>query len=157
MVYRSTYRRGSRPRDFTPGRVARPNRKPGPCRSCKTEIPAYGGHLWREDDGTWSVVHTPAEWTGSPVSGLYVGGCPAETDAMNERGRFGGSDGPGSEADRIAARAALALAMAPQQTSNPREASRYAGSKYAYTSTGARMTAVGRRCEDAPCCGCCDV
>ena len=30
------------------------------------------------------------------------------------------------------------------------------GSKYAYTSTGARMTMSSRRCEDAPCCGCCD-
>lgn len=33
---------------------------------------------------------------------------------------------------------------------------RYQGSKYAYTSTGTRMTMSSRRCEDAPCCGCCD-
>lgn len=41
----------------------------------------------------------------------------------------------------------------------PMEAPRrrsYRGSKYAYTSTGARMTLSSRRCEDAPCCGCCD-
>jgi len=37
-----------------------------------------------------------------------------------------------------------------------REVSRRAGSKYAYTSSGARMTMSSRRCEDAPCCGCCD-
>jgi hypothetical protein len=27
---------------------------------------------------------------------------------------------------------------------------------YAYTGSGARMTMSSRRCEDAPCCGCCD-
>jgi hypothetical protein len=27
---------------------------------------------------------------------------------------------------------------------------------YAYTNTGARMTSRRGRCEDAPCCGCCD-
>ncbi len=35
------------------------------------------------------------------------------------------------------------------------EVSRRAGSKYAYTSSGARMTMSSRRCIDAPCCGCC--
>ena len=34
--------------------------------------------------------------------------------------------------------------------------SSYRGGKYAYTSSGARMTMSSRRCEDAPCCGCCD-
>jgi hypothetical protein len=29
-------------------------------------------------------------------------------------------------------------------------------SKYAYTNSGARVTMSSRRCEDAPCCGCCD-
>lgn len=29
-------------------------------------------------------------------------------------------------------------------------------SKYAYTGSGARMTERSQRCEDAPCCGCCD-
>jgi hypothetical protein len=29
------------------------------------------------------------------------------------------------------------------------------GSKYAYTNSGARVTMSSRRCEDAPCCGCC--
>lgn len=31
-----------------------------------------------------------------------------------------------------------------------------AGPKYAYTAGGARMTVSSMRCEDAPCCGCCD-
>jgi hypothetical protein len=26
----------------------------------------------------WEVVHRPARWVGSPVSGNYVGGCPEE-------------------------------------------------------------------------------
>lgn len=37
-----------------------------------------------------------------------------------------------------------------------RAVSAAAGSKYAYTASGARMTVSSRRCEDAPCCGCCD-
>lgn len=31
-----------------------------------------------------------------------------------------------------------------------------AGSRYACTQGGARMTMSSQRCEDAPCCGCCD-
>jgi len=30
------------------------------------------------------------------------------------------------------------------------------GGRYAYTNSGARVTMSSRRCEDAPCCGCCD-
>lgn len=30
------------------------------------------------------------------------------------------------------------------------------GSRYAYTNSGARVTMSSRRCEDAPCCGCCN-
>ena len=33
---------------------------------------------------------------------------------------------------------------------------RYGRGRYAYTSTGARMSNRYSRCEDAPCCGCCD-
>ena len=47
-------------------------------------------------------------------------------------------------------------AMDAPRSSNRGRRSRYGGSKYAYTSTGARMTMSSRRCEDAPCCGCCD-
>jgi hypothetical protein len=150
MTYRNSYRRGYRNSAPSTGRIARPNKRPGPCRYCQEEIPAMGGQLWREDDGAWSVVHRPAEWAGSPTSGHYVGGCPDETDRMNAQGRFGGQDGAGSERDRIASRAALASAMAEREAPGSR------GSKYAYTSTGARMTMSSRRCEDAPCCGCCD-
>ena len=43
---------------------------------------------------------------------------------------------------------------APRSTGRRR--SGYRRSRYAYTSTGARMTSRYGRCEDAPCCGCCD-
>ena len=108
------------------------------------DVPAGAGQLWREQDGAWSVVHTLAEWHGSPVSGRYVGGCPAETDEMNARGKFGGQDAR-PESVRIASIAATYAAM---RRTDP--------GKYAYTSSGARMTMSSRRCEDAPCCGCCD-
>jgi len=130
---------------ITPGLVYRPNRRPDGCRWCHVEVPAYGGLLYREESGGWSVTHTDAEWAGSPVSGLYVGGCPDSTDQRNREGGFGGPGGPGSEHDRIASRAALAAARAEHE-----------GRRYAYTSSGARMTERHGRCEDAPCCGCCD-
>jgi hypothetical protein len=157
---RNSYRRGYGSRSFTPGRVARVNARPGPCRYCGEAIPAGAGQLWREDSGAWSVVHAPAEWSGSPVSGRYIGGCPRDTDAMNAEGNFGGP-GARSESERLAAVAATYAAMhdAPRQAGpgdDLREVSRRAGSKYAYTSTGARMTMSSQRCEDAPCCGCCD-
>jgi hypothetical protein len=52
-----------------------------------------------------------------------------------------------------------AAPAAPRQAaegSDLRAVSAAAGSKYAYTADGARMTVSSRRCEDAPCCGCCD-
>ena len=159
--YRRNYRR-STSRSFTPGRVARVNRRPGPCRSCGVIVPAGAGQLFREESGAWSAVHVPASWHGSPVSGRYIGGCPAATDELNTGAPW---DRPGarSESDRLAAVAATWAAMegtrAPVQAGpddDLREVSRRAGSKYAYTSTGARMTASSQRCEDAPCCGCCD-
>ena len=164
MAYRrNSYRRnnyGSRP--ATPGRVERVNARPGPCRACHQQIPAGAGQLWREESGAWSVVHAPAEWSGSPVSGRYIYGCPADTDAMNAKGRFGGPDAR-PEAERLAAVAATYAAMhasdAPKQASPDDdlvEVSRRAGGKYAYTSSGVRMTASSQRCIDAPCCGCCD-
>lgn len=136
--YRSGYRRRS---SYAPtvGRVRKPNRRPGACRGCGEDVPAGAGELWREESGDWSVVHTLAEWMGSPVSGRYVGGCPK--DAAD----------PQAERDRLAKVAATAAAMAPAPA-----ARRSYGSKYAYTSSGARVTMSSRRCEDAPCCGCCD-
>jgi hypothetical protein len=105
---------------------------------------AGAGQLWREESGAWSVVHAPAEWAGSPVSGRYVGGCPDETDALNAAGGFGSPDAR-PERDRLAA---IATAYAAVRRTEP--------GKYAYTSSGARMTLSSRRCEDAPFCGCCD-
>lgn len=157
---RNSHRRqSSRPRPVTPGRVAKVNARPGPCRYCHEEIPAGAGQLWREDSGAWSVVHAPAEWHGSPVSGRYIYGCPRDTDQMNAEGNWPGRP----EAERLAAVAATYAAMhateAPCQADpgdDLREVSRRAGGKYAYTSSGARMTASSQRCIDAPCCGCCD-
>jgi hypothetical protein len=92
-------RRGYGRRSYAPtsGRVDRPNRRPGACRSCGVEVPASGGLLWREDSGAWSVVHRPAVWSGSPVSGRYVGGCPEATAKLNA----------GPTADEVAASRAL--------------------------------------------------
>ena len=141
---RTNYRRGYGSRPVTAGRVARVNARPGDCRSCGVEVPAGAGQLWREASGAWSVVHALAEWHGSPVSGRYVGGCPAETDEMNARGKFGGQDGARPESERIASIAATYAASSAQR--EPRQ-------RYATTNTGARMY---ERCthEDFPCCGC---
>jgi hypothetical protein len=57
------------------------------------------------------------------------------------------------------ANAEAASMRAPQQAApdaDLRAVSAAAGSKYAYTAGGARMTMASARCEDAPCCGCCD-
>ena len=110
---RSGYRRGYSSTRQTTGRIAKPNARPGPCRGCGEEIPAGAGQLWREESGAWSVVHRIAEWAGSPVSGQYTGGCPAETDRMNRDGHFGGPDGARSERDRIASYAAIYAASRP--------------------------------------------
>ena len=141
---RSGYgRRGYSSRPQTAGRVARPNARPGNCRGCSEEIPAGAGQLWREQDGSWSVAHRIAEWAGSPVSGQYTGGCPAETDRMNEQGHFGGPDGVKSERDRIASYAAIYAASTPERPA--RQSYARTTSRYAY-----------ERCthEDYPCCGC---
>jgi hypothetical protein len=143
-------RRGysSRPRQFSDGRVERVNRRPGPCHYCGDEVAAGAGQLFRETDGSWSAVHGPQAWSGSPVSGFYIGGCPDDTDKMNREGGFGGP-GLRPERDRLAA---VAAAYAATHPAEPARASR----GYAWTSGGARMSNRYRRCEDAPCCGCCD-
>jgi hypothetical protein len=138
---RGGYRR-SRTYAVTSGRIGKPNKRAGDCRYCKEQVPPGGGQLYREDNGSWSVVHTAAEWTGSPVSGYYVGGCPESTDRQNKEGRFGPEGGPRSERERIASISATFTASSAR-TSAPR----------AYTSSGARMT-FRCNCEDAPCCGC---
>lgn len=80
--YRSGY--GRRRHDApTTGRIPRANKRPGPCHYCGAEVPANGGQLWRNADGSWSAVHSESRWAGSPVSGRYVGGCPEETARLN--------------------------------------------------------------------------
>jgi hypothetical protein len=150
---RSNYRRGYSGRPQTTGRVAKANARPGPCRECGEEIPAGAGQLWRESDGAWSVVHVEATqggWLMNPQP--YRGGCPESTDRRNAElhaaGFFGqGAPAPVSERENIAATAARHAAVTPAPA---------ARKTYAYTSGGARMSNRYGRCEDAPCCGCCD-
>lgn len=151
----SGYRRGYGRRGYAPtvGRVRKANGRPGECRTCGVVVPAGAGELWREEDGSWSVVHTEASQGGWAMDPRPVtGGCPDATDKRNAELHKAGFFGPGaplsaSERERIAA----AAAAAPPVT-----VARSRGGKYAYTSTGARVTMSSRRCEDAPCCGCCD-
>jgi hypothetical protein len=158
MGYGRSYGRRGYSRPQTAGRVARPNARPGTCRDCGEEVPAGAGQLWREGSGAWSVVHVPAEqggWVMDPQP--YRGGCPESTDKRNAElhasGFFGaGAAAPVSERERIAAVAARYAAANPVAAQH----GTYRGGKYAYTSSGARMTNRYRRCEDAPCCGCCD-
>ena len=149
------YRRGGYRRSYvTAGRVAKPNRRPGACRACSEPVPAFGGQLWREDDGAWSVVHAEQSQSGWLMNPQPVtGGCPTSTDRRNAElhaAGFFGKDAPAptSERDRIASAASLAASLAERDTT-PRRT-------YAYTSAGARMSSRRGRCEDAPCCGCCD-
>lgn len=153
MSYRGNYRRGgyrsSRPQQT--GRIGRANKRPGPCRVCHAEIPAYGGQLWREASGEWSVVHqeaTQGGWLMNPQP--FTGGCPEDTDRRNAElhaAGFFGADAPAPrpEAERIAARAAAGAAAAERE-----QPQRYAR-RAVTAATGARY-----RCthEDYPCCGC---
>ena len=88
MGYGRNYGRRPQYRQTT-GRIPRTNQRPGPCKLCGVEIPAQRGQQYRETDGSWSVIHLPQEWKGSPVSGQYVGGCPEDTDALNKSGGWG--------------------------------------------------------------------
>jgi hypothetical protein len=152
---KSGYRRGYQ-RSQTAGRVSRPNARPGPCRGCGEEIPAGGGQLWREPGGAWSVVHVEQSQGGWLMHPQPVrGGCPESTDKRNAElhaSGFLGPDAPApvSERENIAATAATYASMHPASEARPARRS------YAYTSSGARMSSRYGRCEDAPCCGCCD-
>ena len=153
---RSYGRRGySRPQ--TAGRVVQANKRPGPCRYCGLEVPAGAGQLWRESDGSWSVVHVEESQGGWLMRPQPVhGGCPDSTDKRNAEMHANGFLGPdaplpASEHERIANAAARWAA------SNPVPAPRASRKSYGYTSSGARVTSSYGRCEDAPCCGCCDV
>lgn len=156
MTYRGGYRRGGygRSRPQRAGRVERANKRAGNCRACGAEIPAYGGQLWRESDGAWSVVHIESAqggWLMNPQP--VTGGCPEDTDKRNAElhaaGFFGpGALMPGPESARIASRAATGRAAAERDRPAPR------GTTYTYS--GQRRGGSYGRCIDGPCCGCCD-
>ena len=154
---RSGYgRRGYSSRPATVGRIAKANARPGPCSDCGEDIPAGAGQLYRESGGAWAVVHveqTQGGWLMNPQPAR--GGCPESTDKRNAELHAAGFFGPDapmpvSERDHIAATAATYAAM------NPASEARPARKSYAYSSSGARMSNRYGRCEDAPCCGCCD-
>ena len=145
MAYRSGYKSGYR-RSFTAGPVQKVNQRPGDCRTCGEEIPAGAGQLYRESSA-WSVQHWPASksgpasmWDRAPITG----GCPDATDRENARMLAAGFIDalPVPERDRIAS-AAAAFTPAERPVRQQREF-------YGYSSNGRR------KCEDAPCCGCCD-
>ena len=119
----SGYRNGYRRRSYAPtvGPVQKANARPGPCRSCGETVPANAGQLYREESGAWSVRHLPAVWRGSPVSGQYVGGCPADTARLNA--------GPTDE-ERAASQALSDAAMAAVTAHAGREAARDARGGY---------------------------
>lgn len=158
MGYRSTSYRGGYRQDITAGRVSRVNRRPGNCRACGELIPAGAGQLWRESSGAWSVVHRESSQGGWLMHPEPVrGGCPADTDRRNAElhaSGFFGKDAPApvSEREHIAATAARWAASNPAPV---RQASR-AGLGYAVLNSGAVVRSSSNRCEDAPCCGCCD-
>ena len=147
MGYGRTSYRGNRSSSYTVGRVVRVNARPGPCRDCSEEIPAGAGQLYRESGGAWSVVHvaeTQGGWLMHPQP--VRGGCPESTDAGNAERHAAGFFGPDaappvSERDEIAAKARR------YAESNPAKPERV---HYGYNSRGRS------RCEDAPCCGCCE-
>jgi hypothetical protein len=113
--------------------VKRSNKYAGECGTCHQNVPAGTG-LLTGSRGNWGVRHAPATWQGSPVSGSWVGGCPKPGEATS----------------------AVVQAADPKPTTSYRRNTYRRGGRYAYTSSGARMTERSSRCEDAPCCGCCD-
>jgi hypothetical protein len=139
MTYgkRSNYRRGSVQKSGP-----RPNTYPGTCATCGGYVPASAGILTGTKATGYTTTHTESTWKGSPASGGWVGGCPADTDQRNAA--------LGHDGDSFVQNVARNLAAA---SDNPvREISRR-NPRHAYTSSGARMTLICG-CEDAPCCGC---
>ena len=148
---RNGYARRGYQRQQSTGRIAKVNARPGPCRHCGEDIPAGAGELWREASGAWSVVHAEEAQGGWLMHPQPVrGGCPEATDKRNAELHASGflSVAPVSERENIAATASRYAATVPAEA--PKRKS------YAYSSSGARMSNRYGRCEDAPCCGCCD-
>ena len=121
-TYRRGYRRSYRP---TIGRVDKPNKRPGPCRDCKEEIPAYGGQLYREQTedgrGEWAVVHVPQDippanpWTSQVVTG----GCPEATDRENTRRKTAGFIKGDVDSERVRVERRAARLAANAETERP--------------------------------------
>lgn len=68
--FRGGYRPGTTLRTGDPGRVAKPNRRPGACRECGETIPAGAGYLYKELSGAWSVIHAEHDATPAPSSAV---------------------------------------------------------------------------------------
>jgi hypothetical protein len=139
MTYgrRGSYRRGSVQKSGP-----RPNTYPGQCATCGMNVAAGAGILTGTKQTGYTVTHAPATLHGSPISGGWINGCPEETDRLNAA--------LGHENDSYVQNAENAEKIVLEKPP-----ARSAG-KYAYTGSGARMTNRYQRCEDAPCCGCCD-
>jgi hypothetical protein len=90
-------------------------------------VPAGTGILTGNRDAGYEVRHGDRRWVGPPCGG----------DAIGKPGNGRWVGGCEEYADRP-------VYEAPQRRT------------YAYTLSGARMTSRRGRCEDAPCCGCCD-
>lgn len=118
-------------------RESRANKYGGTCAMCGVEVAAGAGVLVGSKRVGWGVTHRPTEWSGSPISGWYVGGCPGEAASLNVKGGWG-PDWARVMPEAVEVEAATVAA---------------AVSYRAYE--GGRRRA-GWRCEDAPCCGCCD-
>ena len=64
------------------------NRYAGECAICHQNVAAGMGVATKPTNGTsWVVTHSAQTWKGSPVSGGWVGGCPA-TAATTESGEL---------------------------------------------------------------------
>lgn len=55
------------------------NRYPADCAVCGARVDAHAGVATGSRRNGWTITHKPSRWTGSPVSGGYVGGCPDKT------------------------------------------------------------------------------
>jgi hypothetical protein len=126
-------------------------------------VPAGAGILTGNRATGYTVRHSAARWHGSPVSGRYIGGCPGEADQLNTPA--GTPEPCGRElADTTDCRyPGHAKGYHPDPAvmdagsdAGLAELSRAAGPGTAVLSSGAIVTTSRGRCEDAPCCGCCD-
>ena len=123
----------------------RANRYAGCCVYCGAVLEPGAGELNGSRRVGWRLTCPRPRWVGSPVSGWYVGGCVGEAERLNAGvGRGPGADVPaGSPSGELE----------PERVEV--EAGQAAGRVEYRAYSGGRRRA-GWRCEDAPCCGCCD-